>query len=130
MPSLTLDAPALYSAEQKRAFADRLGAIYAEVMQTELETITVVVHDHGKGAVWRCSAAGPVPAALLMCDIRRGRSPEVREQLCRRMLVVCEEVLGIDPATLTIEFTQHAGDEMFHPHLGGFNREWNESGRA
>jgi hypothetical protein len=40
------------------------------------------------------------------------------------MLVVCEESLGIDPATLKIEFTQHAGDEMFHPQLGGFNQDW------
>ena len=46
------------------------------------------------------------------------------------MLVVCEEVLGIEPTTLKIEFTQHAGDEMFHPHLGGFNSEWTESGRG
>jgi hypothetical protein len=23
-----------------------------------------------------------------------------------------------------VEFTQHSGDEMFHPHLGGFNTEW------
>jgi phenylpyruvate tautomerase PptA (4-oxalocrotonate tautomerase family) len=130
MPSLTLDAPAVYSATQKRAFAERLGAVYADVMQTDLETITVIVHDGGDGAVWRCSAAGPVPAALLMCDIRRGRPRELREQLCRHMLAVCEEVLGIDPAMLKIEFTQHAGDEMFHPHLGGFNREWTEPGRG
>src|SRR5215212_6539678 len=113
VPSLTLDAPAVYSAAQKRAFAERLGAVYAEVMQTDLETITVIVNDGGEGAVWRCGAAGPVAAALLMCDIRRGRSPAVRERLCNGMLVVCEEALGIDPATLKIEFTQHAGDEMF-----------------
>jgi phenylpyruvate tautomerase PptA (4-oxalocrotonate tautomerase family) len=124
MPSLALDAPATYGPDQKRAFAERLGAVYAEVMETELETITVVVHDGGKGAVWRCTAEGPLPGALLMCDIRRGRPPEQRRRLCERMLVVCEEVLGVDPATLKIEFTQHAGDEMFHPHLGGFNQDW------
>jgi phenylpyruvate tautomerase PptA (4-oxalocrotonate tautomerase family) len=124
MPSLALDAPATYGPDQKRAFAERLGAVYAEVMETELETITVIVHDGGKGAVWRCTAEGPVAGALLMCDIRRGRPPEQRRRLCEHMLVVCEEVLGIDPATLKIEFTQHAGNEMFHPHLGGFNRDW------
>jgi phenylpyruvate tautomerase PptA (4-oxalocrotonate tautomerase family) len=106
VPSLTLDAPAVYSPAQKRAFAERLGAVYAEVMRTDLETITVIVHDRGEGTVWRCGAAGPVAAALLMCDVRRGRSVAVREQLCRRMLVVCEEVLGIEPSTLKIEFTQ------------------------
>jgi hypothetical protein len=122
MPSLTLDAPAVYTPALKREFAERLGAVYAEVMRTDLETITVVVHDGG--SVWRCTAAGPVRAAMLMCDIRRGRPVALREELCRRMLVVCEEVLGIEPATLKIEFTQHSGDEMFHPQLGGFNSEW------
>lgn len=130
MPSLTLDAPAAFTPTQKRAFAERLGAVYAEVMQTDLDTITVVVHDGGEGAVWRCSSTGPVAGALLMCDVRRGRPPALREQLCERMLVVCEEVLGIDPVTLKIEFTQHAGDEMFHPHLGGFNSESTEADRG
>jgi hypothetical protein len=23
-----------------------------------------------------------------------------------------------------VEFTQHSGDEMYHPHLGGFNDDW------
>src|SRR4029079_10793432 len=78
MPSLALDAPATYRPDQKRAFAERLGAVYAEVMETELETITVIVHDGGEGAVWRCTASGPVPGALLMCDIRRGRPPGQR----------------------------------------------------
>ena len=130
MPSLTLDAPAVYTPAQKRTFAERLGAVYAEVMRTDLETITVVVHDGGEGAVWRCSATGPVAGALLMCDIRSGRPPATRAQLCERMLVVCEETLAIDPATLKIEFTQHAGDEMFHPHLGGFNTDWTEADRG
>jgi hypothetical protein len=26
---------------------------------------------------------------------------------------------------LKVEFTQHDGDDMYHPHLGGFNRDWN-----
>ena len=88
------------------------------------------MHDRGEGAVWRCGATGPIAAALMMCDVRRGRSPAVREQLCERMLVVCEEVLGIEPTTLKIEFTQHAGDELFHPHRGRFNSEWTESDRG
>jgi hypothetical protein len=34
----------------------------------------------------------------------------------------CEQVLGVDPDRIKVEFTQHAGDEMYHPHLGGFNQ--------
>jgi hypothetical protein len=59
-----------------------------------------------------------------MCDVRRGRSADTRAELCRRLVAACEGVAGIDPATLKIEFTQHDGDEMWHPHRGGFNRDW------
>ena len=59
-----------------------------------------------------------------MCDVRRGARPTTRAELCRRLLDACQEVLGLDPVTLKVEFTQHAGDEMYHPRLGGFNRDW------
>ena len=79
--------------------------------------------------MWRCTAGEPVPAALLMCDVRRGRPAATRAELCRRLVAACEEVAGLDPSLLKIEFTQHDGDEMWHPHLGGFNRDWKRDGR-
>ncbi len=124
MPSLQLDVGATYDLPTKRALAARLGAVYAEVMATPPEIVTVAIRDLGEGGVWRCTAADPVPAALLMCDVRRGRPVETRAELSRRLVAACEEVAGLEPATLKIEFTQHDGDEMWHPHLGGFNRDW------
>jgi phenylpyruvate tautomerase PptA (4-oxalocrotonate tautomerase family) len=124
MPSLQLDVAATYDLTTRRALAARMGAAYAEVMGTVPEIVTVVIRDLGDGGVWRCTAAEPAPAALLMCDVRRGRDVETRAELCRRLVAVCEEAAGVDPATLKIELTQHAGDEMWHPHLGGFNRDW------
>jgi phenylpyruvate tautomerase PptA (4-oxalocrotonate tautomerase family) len=123
MPSLQLDIPATYDTATKRALAKRLGAVYAAVMQTRPETITVSIHDLGEGGVWRCTDDEPHPAALIMCDIRRGRPVETRAELCRQLIAACEETVGLDPERIKIEFTQHAGDEMYHPHLGGFNRE-------
>jgi phenylpyruvate tautomerase PptA (4-oxalocrotonate tautomerase family) len=124
MPSLQLDVATTYDLPTKRALVARLGAVYAEVMGVQPEIVTVVVRDLGVGAVWRCTAGEPVPAALLMCDVRRGRTVEVRTELCRRLVESCRDVAGLDPALLKIEFTQHDGDEMWHPHLGGFNRDW------
>jgi phenylpyruvate tautomerase PptA (4-oxalocrotonate tautomerase family) len=124
MPSLQLDVAATYAPATRRALAARMGAVYAEVMRTVANIVTVVIRDLGEDRVFRCTAGGAVPAALLMCDVRRGRDAGTRAELCRRLVAVCEEVAGIDPATLKIEFTQHAGDEMWHPHLGGFNRDW------
>ena len=124
MPSLQLDVAATYDHATKRALAARLGAAYAEVMETSVDIVTVVVRDLGEGGVWRCTGDEPVPAALLMCDVRRGRAVATRAELCRRLVAACEEVAGLDPAMVKIEFTQHDGDEMWHPHLGGFNRDW------
>ena len=73
MPSLQLDVAETYDLATKRALARGLGAVYAEVMGTEPDIVTVVVRDLGAGGVWRCTAGEPVPAALLMCDVRRGR---------------------------------------------------------
>ena len=124
MPSLQLDVPETFDLRTKRELARRLGVIYAEVMGTSPEIVTVAIRDLGAGGVWRCTGDDPVPAALLMCDVRRGRPAQTRAELCRRMVAACAEVAGIDPATLKIEFTQHDGDEMWHAHLGGFNRDW------
>jgi phenylpyruvate tautomerase PptA (4-oxalocrotonate tautomerase family) len=124
VPSLQLDVAATYDLATKRALAGRLGAVYAEVMGTSPEIVTVAIRDLGAGGVWRCTEGQPVMSALLMCDVRRGRSADTRAELCRRLVAACEDVAGLDPATLKIEFTQHDGDEMWHPHLGGFNRDW------
>jgi phenylpyruvate tautomerase PptA (4-oxalocrotonate tautomerase family) len=128
VPSLQLDVAATYDLPTKRELARRLGGVYAEVMDTSPEIVTVAIRDLGEGGVWRCTGGEPVPSALLMCDVRRGRPVETRAELCRRLVAACEEVAGLDPALLKIEFTQHAGDEMWHPHLGGFNREWEDNG--
>ena len=121
MPSLQLDAPARYDAATQQALAKRFGAIYAEVMQTRADIVTVAIRE---ASVWRCTDAEPVPSALLMCDVRSGRPAAVRAELSRRLLEACADVLGLDPLSIKVEFTQHAGDEMYHPRLGGFNRDW------
>ena len=36
-------------------------------------------------------------------------------------------MLGLREDRLNVEFTQHSGDEMYHPTLGGYSPEW---GRA
>ena len=129
MPSLQLDVPATATIAVKRALAQALGATYAEVMDTRPDIVTVVIRDLGEGGVWRCGPGAPEPAALLMCDIRRGRPTATLAALSDRLIAACAAALGLDPDRVKVEFTQHAGDEMYHPQLGGFNREW-EPGEA
>jgi phenylpyruvate tautomerase PptA (4-oxalocrotonate tautomerase family) len=124
MPSLQLDVPATYDSATKRLLAKRFGSVYAAVMQTRPDIITVSIHDMGEGAVWRCGEDHPQPHALLMCHVRQGRSADTRAEVARQLIGACQEVLGWDPHPIKVEFTQHSGDEMYHPHLDGFNRDW------
>jgi hypothetical protein len=55
-------------------------------------------------------------------------SPAVRRShpcCCRCAAREClYAIAGLDPDRIKVEFTQHSGDEMYHPHLGGFNADW------
>src|ERR1700693_1098827 len=80
MPYLQLDTPFSYSTETKQRLAKRLGEIYAEKMNSNINRISVAIRQLGEGGVRRCGGGDPRPAALLMCDIRRGRPPRNNEQ--------------------------------------------------
>ena len=75
---------------------------------------------------WRIADlhAEPVPVSLLMLDIRRGRPAELRMQVAKALCGHCIALLGLREDRLNVEFTQHDGDEMYHPALGGFSPDW------
>jgi len=113
MPYLQIDVPQHYPPDVKRDLARRLGALYAEIMQTTPDKVSVAFRELAEGGLWRCGAGPPEPAAVLMCDVRRGRPPEQRARLAQALVDACAEALGLRPERLAVEFTQHAGDEMF-----------------
>jgi hypothetical protein len=41
------------------------------------------------------------------------------------LIGACVEIVGLGEDNLNVEFTQHAGDEMFHPLYGGLSDDWN-----
>ena len=126
MPYLQLDTPFSHSTEDKRRLAERLGEIYSRQMNANRNRLTVSIRELGEGSVWRCGDGDeyPKPVGLLMCDIRRGRPVEVRAELAAMLLDACKEILGFRKDNLNLEFTQHAGDEMYHPMLGGLSDDW------
>ena len=123
MPYLQLDVPHYYPVDVKRALARRLGDSYARIMQTTAELVTVAFRELGEGGVWCCGAGEPEPAALLSCDVRRGRPPEQRAELAQALINACEETLGLRSDRLVVEFTQHSPDEMFRAGRG-WGSEW------
>lgn len=125
MPSIQVDLPLTATVPEKQELARRFGRIYADIMQVNADLLTVSVHDVGEGGVWRChEGTDPTPSALIMCDIRQGRPVETRAALAAALITACAELFPLDDTWLKVEFTQHTGDEMYHPHLGGFNKDW------
>ncbi len=125
MPSIQIDLPLTVTPPTKQALAQRVGSIYAQIMQVGMDILTISVHDLGEGSVWRCRASGPpTPSSLIMCDIREGRPVETRAKLAQSLIDVCVEMFDLDPLWVKVEFTQHASEDMYHPHLGGFNSDW------
>jgi phenylpyruvate tautomerase PptA (4-oxalocrotonate tautomerase family) len=123
VPYLQLDIPNHYPADVKRDLARRLGDKYAHIMQTTPDLVTVAFRELGEGGVWCCSAGEPEPAALLSCDIRRGRASEQRAELAQALIDVCVKTLGLRSDRLAVEFTQHSSDEMYR-HERGWGTEW------
>ena len=126
MPYLQLDVSNEYSVDDKKRLARRLGEIYADVMQTSARRISIAIRELD-GGVWRCTDDEPYPAALLMCDIRRGRPAEQRSRLAEALVRACIDILGLRIDQINVEFTQHAGDEMYHSVMGGLSDDWNEN---
>ena len=128
MPYLQLDVNGRHPAAKKRELAARLASAYAERMDADIRRITVAVREAGEGGIWRMIDGEPAPVSMLMCDIRRGRTAEQRLALAECLIAVCADTLGLDPMRVNVEFTQHAGDEMVHPALGGTSPEWSPPG--
>ena len=95
-------------------------------MQTTPNLVTVAFRELGEGGVWCCGAGEPGPAALLSCDIRRGRPPEQRAELAQALIDTCVETLGLRSDRLVVEFTLHTSDEMYRAGRG-WGTEWTPS---
>ncbi|WP_342151387.1 tautomerase [Methylorubrum sp. SB2] len=121
MPYLQLDVTGTYSVASKQRLAALMSRTYAEMMSVDIRRISVAIRELGAGGVWRIPETGgePVPVSVMMLDIRRGRSAELRMAVAKALCAHCVAVLGLSEDRLNVEFTQHTGDEMYHPALGG-----------
>jgi phenylpyruvate tautomerase PptA (4-oxalocrotonate tautomerase family) len=133
MPHLQLELTGKYPVALKRELACRLGDLYGEIMQTSPELVDVSFRELGDGNVWRCEATGPVPSAVIQCDIRAGRSPEQRARSGEALIEACAGTLSVDPLHIGVEFTQHSGDEIYRTILidgvvrGGLSPDWSSA---
>ena len=126
MPYLQLDTPFSHTTDQKRRLAKRMGDIFSVKMSSNINRLSVAIRELGEGGLWRCGDGpnDPRPAAILMCDIRRGRSAELRGELAAELVKASQEILGLKDNNINLEFTQHDGDEMYHTLYGGLSDDW------
>ena len=124
MPYLQLDVNGRYSVDEKKRLARKLCETYSRMMKVDIRRISIAIREVGDGGVWRTVDGELTPVSVLMCDIRRGRSAEHRLELAKQLVSDCTNLLGLREDRLNVEFTQHSGDEMYHPTLGGFSPEW------
>jgi hypothetical protein len=124
MPFLQLDVNGNYSVCDKKLLVVKLCETYSKMMSVDIRRISIAIRELGEGGVWRIVEGEPTPVSVLMCDIRKGRSAELRLAVAKALCKDCIEVLGLREDRLNVEFTQHSGDEMYHPSLGGFSPEW------
>jgi phenylpyruvate tautomerase PptA (4-oxalocrotonate tautomerase family) len=126
MPYLQLDVNDRYTVEDKKRLAKAMAETYARMMTVDIRRISIAIREVGEGGVWRMVDGEPTPVSVLMCDIRRGRSPESRLEVAKALCGHCIDILGLREDRLNVEFTQHSGDEMYHPTLGGYSPEWSQ----
>ena len=131
MPYLQLDVTSTHSIAAKKRLAAQMSRTYAEMMSVDIRRISVAIREVGEGGVWRIPEIGgePVPVSVMMLDIRKGRSAELRMEVAKALCAHCVEILGLSEDRLNVEFTQHSGDEMYHPTLGGYSPDWSPAER-
>ncbi|HEY1147832.1 MAG TPA: tautomerase [Pseudoduganella sp.] len=126
MPYLQLDVNGHYPAVTKKLLAAKMSETYARMMSVDIRRISVAIRELGDGGVWRITEEGgePEPVSLMMLDIRKGRPSEQRMAVAQALCAHCIDILGLRADRLNVEFTQHTGDEMYHPALGGYSPDW------
>jgi phenylpyruvate tautomerase PptA (4-oxalocrotonate tautomerase family) len=123
MPYLHLDLPLAVAPADRAAIAGRLARLYADVMETNPERVTVAFRELGENGVLRTGSDGtPETVVMVQCDIRRGRPPEQRERLGEAVADLLAETLEWPVGRIVLEFTQHAGDEFWRE--GGLGSDW------
>ncbi len=112
MPFLQLDVPGPLPLAARRRIAEALGACYAETMQTQRHIPSITVREND-GGPWRWENGELREVAVLMCDVRRGRTSEHRESAMRALATLVAHELGLELDRVVVEFTQHDHHEMF-----------------
>lgn len=123
MPYVQLDLPLTVSSTSRVEIADELSHLYARVMGTAPDIVSIAFRELGENGVLRAGPDGrPAPAIVVTCDIRAGRATETRLQLADALAELLGSRLGWPADQVRIYYTQHSGDDIYR--AGAFAPDW------
>ena len=129
MPYLHLDLPLALAPADRAEIAAGLAYAYARVMETAPERVTVAFRELGENGVVRIGPDGALETVVMVnCDVRRGRPPEQRERLGDAVATLLEDALGWPRRRTILEFTEHAGNEVWRS--TGLGTDWSPAEAA
>lgn len=114
MPHLQFEINRKISDTAKIAFADEVRQLFARVMGTGTDHISITIrecgiHDLSIGRVTEPEKG----VALVQTDLRRGRTLERRRALTLGFIELLQRHMGIPPAHVYVTLTAHPGED-FH----------------
>jgi phenylpyruvate tautomerase PptA (4-oxalocrotonate tautomerase family) len=119
MPYIQLDLPRGRSEVGFGSLAQTIAELYADVMETYPEGVTVAVRELGRERVLR----GGRPVVAIRCDIRSGRPDSQRETFGAALTeLVAKHAHELGSAESVIYFTEGPGRFIFED--GKPNPDW------
>ncbi len=122
MPYLHLNLPGTFPVAKKRELAERLCHIYSEIMETQLWRPNIGIAELGEENLFHMGAEGLEPIAMVLVEVRAGRSSDARLALALGIVDACVEILGLPRRNVFVEFTAHVGNEMYRD--GAWVADW------
>ena len=100
------------------SFADRITALYAEIMDTGTGHVGVTVRDGASLALGRADADDRI--AFLNADVRAGRTAEQRRELAVAVMGELNERWEVPTENVYVIYTEHPGED-FHLREGSLS---------
>lgn len=114
MPHLSFEINREIQDATKVAFAKRVRQLFADVMDTGTDHISISIHQCSTHDISIGRVKDPEKGiAIVDADLRQGRTPEQRRNLALGFIGLLQELMNIPPEHIYITFTQHPGED-FH----------------
>ena len=126
MPLLTINSTRAVDTQRKETFFEEVATLYAEMMDSSTEFLSVKLHRLSREDVWLGRADPDADIVILEADIRGGRPHDQRRAFALAFMEKLHDEWEIPHDNMKVVFTEHEG-----PHLMGYNRvgsQWSQSG--